>query len=154
MFGLLYTIYTNEIPLLHTLMNNDIFTKLTGLPLTTSTNIEHNTVNFVDDSTNIISTTNGPEIQDYIDKFYSLLEVVYNANKLIINKEKTELMIICKNQYRKLTKNIQMYASGYKVNQVQKVKILGHIIQSNLHNDKQINKTLQVLTIAYIILKN
>ena len=34
-----------------------------------------------------------------------------------------------------------MYASGYKVNQVQKVKILGHIIQSNLHNDKQINKT-------------
>ena len=35
-----------------------------------------------------------------------------------------------------------MYASGYKVNQVPKVKILGHIIQSNLRNDKQISKTI------------
>ena len=35
-----------------------------------------------------------------------------------------------------------MYASGYKVNQVSKVKILGYIIQSNLRNDKQINKTI------------
>ena len=134
MSGLLYTIYTNEIPLLHTLMHKDIFTKLTNLPLTTSTNIEHNTVIFVDDSTNIISTTNGLEIQDYINKLYSLLEAIYNTNKLIINKDKTELMIIYKNRYRKLTKSIQMYASGYKVNQVQKVKILGNIIQYNLHN--------------------
>ena len=85
----------------------------------------------MDNSTNIISTTNGPEIQDYINKFYPLLEAVYNTNKLIINKDKTELMIICKNQFRKLTKNIQMYASGYKVNQVQKVKswaILSNLI--------------------------
>ena len=51
-------------------------------------------------------------------------------------------MIVCKNCFRKTTKNIQMYASGYKVNQVPKVKILGHIIQSNLRNDKQINKTI------------
>ena len=35
-----------------------------------------------------------------------------------------------------------MIASGYKVNQVSKVTILGHIIQSNLHNYKQINKTI------------
>ena len=51
-------------------------------------------------------------------------------------------MIICKNHFRKFTKTIQMNASGYKVNQVPKVKILGHIIQTNLHNDKQINKTI------------
>ena len=51
-------------------------------------------------------------------------------------------MIVCKNRVRKIIKNIQMYASGYKVNQVSKVKILGHIIQSNLRNDKQINKTI------------
>ena len=51
-------------------------------------------------------------------------------------------MIVCKNRFRKTTKNFQMYASDYKVNQVPKVKILGHIIQSNLRNDKQINKTI------------
>ena len=142
MSGLLYTIYTNKIPLLHTHINNDIFTNLRGLPKRNTNNIEHNTVNFVDDSTNIISSNNNTEIQNYINKFYPLLEAVYNINKLIINKDETELMIVCKNRFRKTTKNIQMYASGYKVNQVPKVKILGHIIQSNLHNDKQINKTI------------
>ena len=29
------------------------------------------------------------QIQDYINKFYTLLESVYNTNKLIINKDKT-----------------------------------------------------------------
>lgn len=123
--GLLYTIYTNEIPHIHTLMQKQIFTTLTNLPITTSTNIEHTTINFVDDSTNIISTPQVLEIQDYINKFYSLLENIYDTNKLTINKEKTELMIVCKNKHRKQTKSIQMYANGYKVNQVQQAKILG-----------------------------
>ena len=35
-----------------------------------------------------------------------------------------------------------MFASGYKDKQVLHVKILGHIIQSNLRNDRQINKTI------------
>lgn len=84
MSGLLYTLYTNEIPLQHTLMQNDIFHKLTGLQQITTNTINYCTVNFVDDSTNIISTTNSTEIQEYINKFYKLLEAVYNINKLII----------------------------------------------------------------------
>ena len=134
-------------------MHKNIFTTLTNLPPTTSKNIDHCTINFVDDSTNIISTTNVQEIQDYINKFYSLLEAVYNANKWTINKDKTKLMIICKNWFRKLTKSIQMYASSYKVNQVQKVEILGHIIQSNLHNVKWINKIIPNINIldGYIV---
>ena len=136
MSGLLSTLYTNEIPLIHTLMHNNIFNKLTGLQQTTSTNINHCTVNFVDDSTNIISITNSTEMQEYINKFSKLLEAVYNINKLIINNDKTELMVICKNCFRKDTKHIQITTSGYKVKQVSKVKILGHIMLSNLHNDK------------------
>ena len=136
MSGLLYTIYTNEIPLLHTLMNKPIFNKLTNMPQAISKTILHLTINFVDDSTNVISTPNVDEIKDYINKFYSLLEAVYNTNKLIINKDKTEMMIVCKNKFRKITKAIQMYANGYKVNQVQQAKILGFTIQSNLKHNK------------------
>ena len=51
-------------------------------------------------------------------------------------------MITYKNKNRKNTKNIQMYADKYKVKQVDKVKILGFQIQSNLHNDAQISKTI------------
>ena len=35
-----------------------------------------------------------------------------------------------------------MYAGKYRVKQVDKVKVLGYNIQSNLHNDAQVNKTI------------
>ena len=60
----------------------------------------------------------------------------------LLTKKKTEIMIVCKNKHRKHTKNIQMYADNYKVKHVGKVKILGFHIQSNLHNDAQIGKTI------------
>ena len=49
MSGLLYTIYTNEIPLLHKIMNTYLFTKLTGKPqINTNNKIIHDTINFVE----------------------------------------------------------------------------------------------------------
>ena len=51
-------------------------------------------------------------------------------------------MIICKRRFKSQTKNIQMVANGHKVKQVQHVKILGYIIQRNLQNDRQMNKTI------------
>ena len=105
-------------------------------------NTEHSTINFVDDSTNLIMTKDPKILQNYLDNFHLLLRNVYNTNKLIINQEKTEIMIACKNRHRKLTKNIQMYANEFKIKQVNQVKILGYLIQSNLHNDLQIGKTI------------
>ena len=78
-------------------MHNKLYTTLTTHQPTTRSKINHCTVNFVDDSTNIISTTKVEDMQEYINKFYNLLEAVYNINKLKINNDKTELMIICKN---------------------------------------------------------
>ena len=119
-------------------MHNNIYTTLTQHQQTTATSVNHTTINFVNDSTNIISTSKINDIQEYINKFYRLLEAVYNINKLKINNGKTELMEICKNRFRKATKNIQITASGHKVKQVTKVKILGYTMQNNLHHDKHI----------------
>merc|ERR1711873_25446 len=47
--GILYTIYTNEIPQLYTLMQDSIYTEITGMPIINTKGIEHLTVNFVDD---------------------------------------------------------------------------------------------------------
>merc|ERR1712240_891276 len=140
--GILYTIYTNEIPIIHTLMNDEIFTTITGKATIDTKEIEHLTVNFVDDSTNLIISKDATKLQTYLNNFYILLQKVYHTNKLIINQEKTELMIICKNKDRKATKSIQMYANKYRVQQVDKVKVLGYHIQSNLHNDAQVAKTI------------
>merc|ERR1712240_73174 len=140
--GILHTIYTNKIPQLHTLMQDNIYTEITGMPMINTKGIEHLTVNFVDDSTNLIITKDPTKLQTYLNGFYILLQKVYNTNKLIINQEKTKLMVICKNKDRKATKSIQMYAGKYRVKQVDKVKVLGYHIQSNLHNDAQVNKMI------------
>ena len=120
-------------------MDREIYTKLTQQDTTKVKDINHATVNFVDDSTNIISTSNTKTIEEYLNKFYKLLEAVYNINKLKINKDKTELLIVCKPKYRKDTKNIQMMASGHKVKQVSKAKILGYTLSNNLNHDKHIS---------------
>ena len=88
-------------------MDKEIYTRLTQHQPTTANDISHTTVNFVDDSTNIISSSQTNEIADYTNKFYRLLEAVYNINKLKINNDKTELMVVCKPKYRKDTKNIK-----------------------------------------------
>merc|ERR1712240_894556 len=137
--GLLYTLYTNEIPLLHKLMHNEIYTALTGQEKINKGDVDHTTVNFVDDSTNIISTHDTKTIERYLEKFYNLLEAVYNINKLKINKDKTELMIVCKQKFRKETKNIKMTASGYRVKQVTKAKILGYTLSNDLKHDKHLS---------------
>merc|ERR1712240_568677 len=65
MSGVLYTIYTKEIPQIHTLMTDKIFTKLTGKPIIQTKDIEHSTINFVDDSTNLIMTKDPKILQNY-----------------------------------------------------------------------------------------
>lgn len=55
--GLFYNLYTNEIPVIHKIMNMDIFTEITGKPKN-NPKMGHETINFVDDSTNLIFTKN------------------------------------------------------------------------------------------------
>ena len=53
--SLLYTLYTNEIPLLYKLINNKLYKSITGQDTIEFKNIEHLTVKFVDDSNNVIT---------------------------------------------------------------------------------------------------
>jgi len=75
-----------------------------------NTNIEHDIINYVDDSSNIISGTDKNHMQEYLNKYYKLLETFYNINKLKINAEKNKFLIICKNKHRAETKK-----SDYKL---------------------------------------
>ena len=43
--------------------------------------ITHETINYVDNSTNIISTNDYTQIQNYINDFYKLFETFYHMKK-------------------------------------------------------------------------
>ena len=57
----------------------------------------------MDDSNNIITTSSSEDIEQYINKYFKLIEEFYNINKLKINPDKSKLMIVCKVVYRGTT---------------------------------------------------
>ena len=103
--GLLYNIYTNEIPSLYKLLNHEIYTKMTFEPLPHITNVNHHTVNFVDDSSSIITFKNTTNVKLYIESYYKLIHAYYNTNRLRINPDKTALMFVCKPKHEIFLKN-------------------------------------------------
>ena len=92
--GLLYTLYTNEIPEVKKLMQQpENYKKITRKPLPKKYNNTHTTINYVDDSTHIISFTEILQIKDYIEAFYDVLHIIYEANLLKVNSDKTKAML-------------------------------------------------------------
>ena len=83
--------FSNEIPILHKLINTKIYFQL-GCSKIINRDTNHFTVNFVDDSTNIMGYKNSNGIRDYLEGYFSLLIKYYNINKLKLNNDKTKLM--------------------------------------------------------------
>ena len=102
-------------------MTQETYFQITGKSLRQYDNIhDHTTINFVDDSTNLISFTNNKNISDYLSDFYTLLDCYYNMNKLQINPDKTNLVISCKNKLRQYCKNVSFWADTYEIKQKEK----------------------------------
>ena len=140
--AVLYTIYPNEIPLLHTLMSKDIYYALTNTPTSIVNDIKHTTVNYVDDSTSTISSKSAFDLQTYLNHFYKLLESYYNINYLKINPDKTKFIITFKPPHRHTTKDIIIQAAQCVIKQSDKLKILGVYITSGLHQTPNVNNII------------
>ena len=89
--SLLYTIYSNEVPLLHTLLEKPIILQ----KLVKNENIInikkpdcHMTINYIDDSNSIIMFNDPANLKMYLEIFFKLLNSFYSSNKLLINPEK------------------------------------------------------------------
>ena len=102
--------------------------------------VQHITVNFVDDSTNIIGFIDHNEIKNYITQYYELLHVFYTANKLKINSDKSKYFINCRPKLLHIFKNFFFMARNHKIKPVSTLKILGYYLRSDLHLDSQIGK--------------
>ena len=68
---------------------------------------------YVDDSTKIIACTNSSDLQKYINIYFCKLDEFYNINKLLINSDKSKLLIITKPAQRYLYNNIELQTTQY-----------------------------------------
>ena len=105
-------------------------------------NIQHNIVQYIDDSTNIIACKDNNKLQIYINIYFKILEEFYNTNKLLINSDKTKLLIITKPGLRHITSTIKLQANKYLIEQSKKIKVLGIFISSKLDNIVTINSVI------------
>ena len=147
MSGLLYTIYTNEVPELHKIMDNENkFMQITktSLPKFPFKNA-HAVINFVDDSNNIISFKKSEGIKSYLEHYFLLIQTFYNSNLLKINADKTCLMFVGKKKLLDEVKNLEFQADVHKIRQKTSIKILGSILTPNLDNERDIAQMVPIL---------
>ena len=124
--GLLYSIYCNEIPILHRLMqNSNKYQLITGHNTKHYTDVTHNTTNFIDDSTSIISFKHCCDISSYLCDYYDLLHNFYNMNNLLVNWDKTKLLLVHKPKHAQSLQNFSCLANGYVIKPLQTIKIQG-----------------------------
>ena len=76
------------------------------------------TINYIDDSSNIISTKDHSHIKHYIEDYYNLLHEFYNINMLKINPDKNKILIIYQNKFENIFKNFSFKAKDYTIKKV------------------------------------
>ena len=113
----------------------------------------HDIFQYVDDTSNIIASSNISELQNYINDYFVLLESYYNANELVLNPDKSKLLVTCKNKFREMTKDINLIASDYVIEQSNRIKVLGIYITSGLSNQSNINNIVSKINYRQQILR-
>jgi len=116
--------------------------------------INHITINYVDDSTSILSSNNHEHLQIYCEQYYNLLKNYYNINYLKINADKTKFMLICKPRNRHKIDKTVIKCDSFNIEQVNKIKILGMYIMNTLDQTPNINTIIQKVNFRSIVFAN
>ena len=110
-------------------------------------------VQYVDDFTKIIACTNFSDLQKYINIYFCKLDEFYNINNLLINSNKSKLLIITKPAQRYLYNNIEPQTTQYIIEQTHKIKVLGIFITSGFSNLATINTIISKVNYRLLLLR-
>ena len=130
--GILYTIYTNEVPILHKILQNHNVCRIIPVNPPKDDIEEHKVVNFVDDSNSVISGTEHTELENYMNTYFQLLEIYYNSKKLKINTDKTQLLICGMPRLLNKHKHIKINTAPNlpDVKPIEQIKLLGYLFNA------------------------
>ena len=126
----------------HEILENEDVCKTIGAKHYEKLTVNHDVVNFVDDSNSVITADPGVDIEDYTRNYFNLLGIYYNSQKLKINTDKTQLMVCSKPRYMDQIENMEIETSDETENvkpQAQ-IKILGYLFNTRGNIDNQVNK--------------
>ena len=140
--GIIYTMYTNEIPNIHKAMNNpELYKKITGEELERVENIYHKVTNFVDDSNSVIGSNSKEDLTKYMNQYFKLLKAYYNILKLQINAEKTNILVIPSNKNDN-SEGIELREENKTIMPKKQIKILGFLLNPRMSLESHLNATI------------
>ena len=145
--GILYNIYTNEIPKLQELLTNEmVMNELAKTETIVKEPEEHEVVTFVDDTNAIINFKDPEEINEYINKYFQLLVGFFNMSKLKINEEKTTMIIFNQPKHDNKIKDVKITTKADEEDVVPKeqVKILGYLTNTRNSDLPQVNSIISM----------
>ena len=132
-------------PLIFQMLNLSIlYKKITCKNPPSFPNINHKTMNYIDDSSHIISFTNPAQLKIYLEYFHLLIHTVYVANQLKMNSNKTKIIFLPYKQ-NKCFDNFSFMAINHTIRPKKQLLLLGYTISSNLSHDNHINQLLPSL---------
>merc|ERR1712240_481525 len=140
--ALLYTIYINEVTVLHKLIGSDIYGRITKESPLKSEIINHDIIQYVDDTNNVIYGNNAEEIEKYSNAYFKLIESFYDINRLKLNPDKSRLMVVCRPNRRGEIRNFVLKAGYYIIEQKEKIKVLGVLFTSGLSTHANISNII------------
>ena len=144
--GLMYSLYTNEIPRLHWILKNPTMMRMIFQRNPLNTNkIEHNVTQFVDDSNSVIIFKDKDQIMEYLNMYFWLLKIYYNMNKLLINDDKTNMLVINNPRHEHTARTIQIQTDIEIIKPKDKFTILGWVVNRRCTYDDHINKISSVI---------
>ena len=71
--------------------------------------MDHQTVNYVDDSYHCIEVKKAEDLKEYLKDFLTVISTYFSANKLALNKDNTGLMIHCHPRYHHIIRDISIH---------------------------------------------
>merc|ERR1711873_185076 len=137
-----YTIYINEVTVLHKLMGSDLYGRITQESPIKSEIINHDIIQYVDETNNVIYGNNAEEIEKYSNAYFKLIESFYAINRLKLNPDKSRLMVVCRPNRREEIRNFVLRAGDYIIEQKEKIKVLGVFFTSGLSNHANISNII------------
>ena len=126
--GLFFNISVNDANYIQSIMKKPtLYRSITKDDLELNT-IEHDIISYVDDQNNVIAGETEADIEAYLKSFMKLLIHFYGANRLKLNDEKTQIMLL-RSRFRRC---ISIKASnGEIVWNIAQMKILGIHVNPN-----------------------
>ena len=94
----------------------------------------------MDDSNSVISYKDPTEANHYLDRYFWVLKPFYKQNKLMLNPEKTNVLVVAKPTVKAEAKDIRILTDNDDVTPKKAIKVLGWDMNECLSLDVHMNK--------------